>query len=334
MKLLFIGGTGNISAHCVELALRMGGYEITVFNRAQRKVAFDGPVTTIVGDRHDRALLRQVAESGHYDVVADFIGYTPEEAEDDIRAFTGQTGQFIYISSVAAYQKPPHDYLMNEATPLSNPFWPYGQNKAISEEILHRAYRDQGFPVTIVRPWHTYGRGVVPTSLAGGGYTTVDRIRKGLPIVCHGDGQSLWGLTHSADLAVGFLGLCGNPLAIGEAFHITTDEILTWDQIYQTIARSAGVAEATLVHIASEMIARYYPQQGLALLGDLAYSSVYDNSKIKRYVPEYRTTVRWAQGSAASIAWMDADPARRTVDEKLNAMYDHLVSLQQSWLSV
>jgi nucleoside-diphosphate-sugar epimerase len=324
MKVLFIGGTGNISSYCVELALERG-YGVTVLNRGKTQVSFSRPVTTVIGDRNDRALLRQVAEREHFDVACDFIGYLPEEVAVDIDAFSGQVGQFLYISSVAAYQKPPRYYIHTESTPLHNPFWKYASDKIACENLLNQAYREKGFPMTIVRPWHTYGETRIPCALGGAGYTVVDRMRKGLPIVCHGDGQSLWGLTWSGDIAKGIVGLLGKAQALGEAFHITTDEILTWDQIYQTFARAAGCA-AKLVHISSEFIARRYPDAGAALIGDLMYSAVYDNAKIKRIVPEYKATMSLADGIAKSIAWFDADPARRVVDGKVNAMLDDLVA--------
>jgi nucleoside-diphosphate-sugar epimerase len=276
--------------------------------------------------------LSRVAREGHYDVACDFIGYTPEEAQDDLAAFAGQVGQFVYISSVAAYQKPPRYYVHTESTPLKNPFWKYAQDKIASEEILNRAYREEDFPLTVVRPWHTYGHTRVPTATMGAGYTAVDRVRRGLPLVVHGDGQSLWGLTHSSDIAAGIVGLFGQPQALGEAFHITTEEILTWDQIYQTMARAAGASQVELVHIPSDFIAQVYPVLGAPLLGDLAYSAVYDNGKIRRLVPEYRAKTTWAEGVAKSIAWYDADPARRMVDEQLNAKLDRLIALRQSAL--
>jgi nucleoside-diphosphate-sugar epimerase len=329
MKLLFIGGTGNISASCVELALGRGD-SIAMLNRGRTQVQFSQPVTQITGDRHDMALLRRIAQEGHYDVIADFIGYTPEEAEADIQAFTGQTAQFIFVSSVAAYQKPPNTFYMDESTPLRNPFWKYASDKILCEERLLRAYRDDGLPVTIVRPWHTYGETRVPTSIGGTGYTLIDRVRRGQPIVCPDGGQTLWGLTHSDDLAVGFVGLCGNMRAIGEAFHITTEEILTWEQIYRTIARAAG-AEANLVYIPRDYIRALYPQAALPIYGDLAYSSAYDNSKIKRFVPAYerRPHISFAEGMRRSTAWLDADPARRAVDATTNAMLDHLIASYQ-----
>ena len=329
MKILFIGGTGNISTYCVEQALARG-CDVTVLNRGLTPARFSRPVRTIVADRHDVAGLRAVATAGHYDVAVDCIGFTPEEAADDVTAFAGQVGQFIYISSVAAYQKPPSHYLITESAPLRNPFWRYAQDKIASEDICNRAYRDHDFPVTIVRPWHTYGETRVPTSTMGAGYTVVDRVRRGLPILCHGDGQSLWGLTWSDDLATGIVGLFGQAKAIGEAFHITTDEILTWDAIYRTLARAAGVHEPTIVHLSSDIIQAVYPDIGTPLLGDLSHSAVYDNSKIRRLVPDYRARTNWAEGVARSIAWFDADPARRVVNAELNAKLDRLISIARA----
>lgn len=326
MKILYIGGTGNISEYCVERCL-MRGDEVSMLNRGNRVVQFSKPVKTIVGDRHDRLLLRRVAEEGHFDVVCDFIGFTPSEAEDDVAAFAGLCGQFVYVSSVAAYQKPPHHYLMTESVPLKNPYWKYAQDKIVSEEIFQWAYREHNFPVTIVRPWHTYGHTRIPTATMGAGYTAVDRLRKGLPILCHGDGQSLWGLTHSSDFAAGFVGLLGKPNLGGEVFHITTEEILTWDQIYRTLAAAAGVTNPEIVHLSSETIHRLDPELGTPLIGDLMYSSAYDNAKIRRVVPDYRAKIDWAEGVARSIAWYDADPARQVPDTRLNARIDRLIEL-------
>lgn len=324
MKVLFIGGTGNISSACVELALERG-YEVSLLNRGQSSCAFLGPVNVMVGDRNDPAVLRQAAQRARYDVVADFVGYTPDQIELDIAAFVGRVGQYVYISSASVYQKPPNHYVITESTPLRNPFWEYARDKIACEERLTRAYREQSFPVTIVRPSYTYGPTWIPCGVGGHGYTVVERMRKGLPIISHGDGQSLWTMTFHSDFALGFVGLFGKTQAIGEAFHITSDEVLTWDQIYHTIARAAG-CEAQLVHIPSEFIAALYPQVGAGLLGDKAYSVVFDNSKIKRVVPEYRATVSFAEGIARSIAWHDADPARHVVTEETNRMMDDLIA--------
>ncbi|HHX42828.1 MAG TPA: SDR family oxidoreductase [Chloroflexi bacterium] len=328
MKVLFMGGSGNISSACVELALARG-YDVTVFNRGRRPMAFDGRVRSIIGDRNDLACLREVAESGPYDVVADFVGYTPDQIEKDIAAFAGCIGQYVYISSASAYQKPPNHYVITESTPLVNPYWQYSRDKIACEDRLMQAHREQGFPITIVRPTYTYGPTWVPSAIGGQDYTVVNRMRQGKPIICHGDGTALWVMTHHSDFAVGFVGLFGNARALGEAFHITSDEVLTWDQIYTTIGRAAGV-EPVIVHLASETIAKLYPDVGAGLLGDKAHSVVFDNSKIKRAVPEFHTTVSFAEGMRRSLAWLDADPAHQRINPKADQMIDHLVSVARS----
>lgn len=328
MKVLFMGGTGNISSACVELALARG-YDVTVFNRGNRPPSFSKPVRSLVGDRNDFARLGQVAEADRYDVVADFCGYTPDQVEKDVAAFAGRVGQYLYISSASAYQKPPNHYVITESTPLVNPYWQYSRNKIACEDRLMQAHRDRGFPITIVRPSYTYGPTWVPSALGGQDYTVVNRMRQGKPVVSHGDGTSLWVMTCNSDFALGFVGLFGNARAIGEAFHITSDEVLTWDQIYATIARAAG-CEPALVHLASETIAALYPAEGAGLLGDKAQNAVFDNAKIKRVVPEFRATVSFAQGMARSIAWLDADPTHRRINADADRMLDHLVRVARS----
>jgi len=326
MQVLFIGGTGNISTACVELALRKG-YDITLLNRGTRQVSFSRPVSVITGDRNDLALLKSVAQEQLFDVVANFVGFTPDQVQKDIEAFHGRVGQYIYISSASAYQKPPNYYVITESTPLYNPFWQYSRDKIACEDVLVRAYRDHGFPMTIVRPSYTYGPTWIPSGLGGHGYTVVHRMRTGKPIVSHGDGQSLWVMTHNSDFAVGFVGLFGKIEALGEAFHITSDEVLTWDAIYRTIARAAGCPSIELIHIPSDFIATFYPDAGASLLGDKAHSVVFDNSKIKRVVPEYQPHVSFAEGIARSIAWHDADPgSRHVVDPKVDRMLDDLIA--------
>ncbi|NLG50486.1 MAG: SDR family oxidoreductase [Chloroflexi bacterium] len=331
MRVLFIGGTGNISSACVERALAKG-YQVHLFNRGQRPAAFSQPVTTIEGDRNDPATMRQVAETGHYDVVANFVGFTPDQVELDIAAFAGRVGQYIYISSASVYQKPLNHYRITESTPLSNPYWEYSQNKIACEEILNRAYREQSFPMTIVRPTYTYGHTWIPAGVGGHGYTIVGRMRRGQPIISHGDGQSLWVMTHNTDFAVGFVGLFGRLQAIGEAFHITSDEVLTWDAIYRTIAQMAGV-DVQLVHIPSDFIAAAHPDWGPGLLGDKAISVVFDNSKIKRLVPEFQPSVSFMEGIGRSITWHDADPARQVIDEGTSRTMDRIIAAYQRALA-
>jgi len=329
MKVLFLGGSGNISSACVELAVARG-YDVTLLNRGQRQMEPGKGVKVIVGDRNDAAQMRKVAEEGHYDVVANFIAYTPEQIELDLAAFQGHVGQYIFISSASVYQKPPNHPVITESTPLCNPYWLYSRNKIACEDRLVRAYRDHGFPMTIVRPTYTYGPTWIPSGVGGQGYTVVDRMRKGLPVISHGDGTSLWVMTFNGDFAVGFVGLFGSSQAIGEAFHITSDEVLTWDQIYRTIGRAAGVSEVHLVHIPSDFVAALYPDVGAGLVGDKAHSVIFDNSKIKRLVPDFRPTTLFAQGMARSVAWRDADPAtRHIVDAETNRMMDHLIQAYQ-----
>ena len=326
MHILFIGGTGNISSACVELSLQRG-HRVTLLNRGRQPSPWGQAVRAIQGDRDDPALLRRVAEETRYDAVADFACYRPEQVEAAVSAFGGRVGQYVYISSASAYQKPPNYYRITESTPLRNPFWDYSRQKIACEDRLVRAYREEGFPMTIVRPSYTYGPTWIPNGVGGHGYPVLHRMRQGKPIVSQGDGTSLWVMTFHTDFALGFVGLFGAAQAIGEAFHITSDEVLTWDQIYQTIARAAG-CELTLVHISSEFIAAVYPQWGPGLLGDKAHSVVFDNSKIKRVVPEFRASVSFAEGIARSIAWHDADTSRQVTNEELDRMWDHLVALQ------
>ena len=332
MRVLFIGGTGNISSACVALALRKG-HEVTVFNRGTHAVPCDPRLRAIHGDRNDMARLEEIASETHYDVVANFLGYTDTQIQGDIRAFSGKVGQYVFISSASAYQKPLQHYVITESTPLENPFWQYARDKIACESTLMQAHRDGVLGVTIVRPTYTYGPTWIPCGVGGHGYTIVDRMRKGLPVISHGDGQSLWVMTHNSDFAVGFVGLLGNARALGEAFHITSDQVLTWDQIYRTIGDAAG-CEPHLVHIPSDVIAWVYPEWGPGLLGDKACSVVFDNSKIKRVVPEYSPSVTFAEGIARSVAWHDEDPENRhIVDTDTSERVDRLVAAYQELLS-
>jgi nucleoside-diphosphate-sugar epimerase len=327
MRVLFLGGTGNISTACVEHALDVG-HEVAVLNRGQRPTPFRSGVRAIVGEREDTARLRQTAESGHFDAVVDFLAYRPEQVEAAIEAFGSHVGQYVFISSASVYERPLRHYVITEETPRANPFWEYARQKIACEERLLGAYRQQGFPVTIVRPSYTYGPTWIPSGFGGQDYTVVDRIRRGLPIVCHGDGTALWVMTASSDLAVGLVGLLGRKDAVGEAFHMTSDEVLTWDGIYQAIGHAAG-REPQMVHVPSDLIATLYPERGGSLLGDKAWSALFDNGKIKRFVPEYRTRTRFAEGMARSVEWFDADPVRRVVSDKANAMIDRVIAAQR-----
>jgi nucleoside-diphosphate-sugar epimerase len=326
VKVLFLGGTGNISAACVERCVALG-HEVTVLTRGRRDLP--ERVASVVGDRDDAALLHRIARDTRYDAVVDFLAYRPDQVETAIDALAGRVGQYVFISSASAYQKPVARYLITEETPLANPFWEYARQKIACEERL-RAARD--FPVTIVRPSYTYGPSWIPSGFGGQDYTVVDRMRRGLPIVVHGDGSALWVMTAASDFAVGLAGLLGLPAALGEAFHITSDEVLTWDAIYATIARAAGV-EAELVHAPTDLIAALDPDGAPSLCGDKAWSVVFDNARIKRFVPGYEARTTFAEGMARSVAWFDADPARRAVSAAANARIDRVIEAQRRALS-
>ena len=263
----------------------------------------------------------------HFDAVVDWIAFRPEDIERDIQLFGGRTGQFVFISSASAYQKPPAHYLITEETPLENPFWDYSRNKIACEERLMREYHARGFPVTIIRPSLTYGPSQIP--LCGASwqhpYTVIDRMQRGQKIIVPGDGTSLWVLTWNGDFAKGLVGLLGRADAVGEAFHITSEEVLTWNQIYRETGHALGL-EPQIVHIPSDLIAAYNPGATGDLIGDKVNSSVFDNTKIKRFVPDFSCEVPWAEGVRRAIAWHAADPARQTIDADMNRTWDTIIA--------
>ena len=321
MKVLFIGGTGVISSACSRLAVNRG-IDLYLLNRGQTERPIPEGAQVLRGDIRDRASVERALGDTTFDAIVDWIAFTPEHVEADIELFRGRTGQYVFISSASAYQKPLSSLPITESTPLHNPFWAYSRAKAACEERLMQAYRDEGFPVTVVRPSHTYDRTKIPLP---GHHTAIDRMRKGKKVVIHGDGTSLWVLTHHEDFAKGFVGLLGNPRAIGHAFHITSDELLTWNQIYTIMAHAAGV-EPQIVHVPSDVIAAFDPEVGAGLLGDKAHSVVFDNSKIKRLVPGFAATIPFARGAKEMIAWFDADPIRQAVDERVNRLVDSIIA--------
>lgn len=325
MKVLFIGGTGIISSACSQLAVE-NGIDLYLLNRGKSDRPVPESATVLEADFHDPEAARSVLGSQRFDVVVDWIAYTPDQVEADIELFGDRTDQYVFISSASAYMTPPVSLPVTESTPLHNPFWEYSRNKIACEELLIRAFRKEGFPVTIVRPSHTYDRTSIPLH---GGYTVIDRMRKGKKIVVHGDGTTLWVLTHHRDFAKGFVGLLGNPHAIGEVFHITSDELLTWDVIVELLAKAAGTT-ADIVHIPSEIIARYDDWWGDGLLGDKTHCMIFDNTKIKRTVPGFEATIPFARGAEEIIAWHDADPARQAVDERVDGVIDRLVATWES----
>lgn len=322
MRALFIGGTGTISAACVSLAVERG-FVVSVVNRGVSAGRELPPaVERLVADARDIDQLRDAVAGREFDVVADFRAYTAGEVRSRLDLFRGRIGQYVFISSASAYQTPPARLPIVESTPLRNPVWRYSQDKIAAEDELVVAYREQNYPVTIVRPSHTYDQRKPPLV---GGWTQIDRMRRGLPVVVHGDGASLWTLTHSRDFAVGFVGLLGNPQTFGDAFHITSDEALPWDQIFEILAAAAGVAHPQLVHVPSEVIARADRDWGDALLGDQTHSLVFDNSKLRRLVPDFRPSTPFHVGAREIIAWFDADPSRQQVDQKLNDTIEKLL---------
>jgi nucleoside-diphosphate-sugar epimerase len=279
-------------------------------------------VQVLQGDIRDKDATAKLLQDMTFDVVVDFVAFTPEHVETDLELFRGRTKQYIFISSASAYHTPPLNWPTVESTPLYNPFWAYSRAKIACEELLSRAYREEGFPVTIVRPSHTYDATSVPMD---GKYTALERMRAGKKVIVHGDGTSLWTLTHHRDFAKGFVGLLGNPHALGEAIHITSDEVLTWNQIAETLANALGV-QAQIVHIPSEVIASYDPAWGAGLLGDKAHSMVFDNTKIKRLVPDFVANIPFHQGAAEIAAWYLSHPAVQKADAKLDQLMDTMIA--------
>jgi nucleoside-diphosphate-sugar epimerase len=321
LRVLIIGGNGIISGSVSRLAVERG-MDLTLLNRgtSTTRPPIDG-TRQIIGDADDPASIAAAVGDAEFDVVANFRSFHPHQVAADVELFTGRTGQYLYISSASAYQKPVAGLPIRESTPLRNPFWQYSRDKAASERVLGDAYVDHGFPITIVRPSHTYDSTLVPLE---GGWTQVERMRQGKPVVVHGDGTSLWTLTHARDFARAFVGLFGNPHALGETVHITSDEWLPWNQIATVLGAAAGV-EPTIVHVASDTIARELPEWGPGLLGDKAHSVIFDNAKIKALVPGWVATTPFAEGAREIVDWYDADPARRQVDAALDAALDRLV---------
>ena len=320
MRVLFIGGTGVISSACSRLAVARG-MELYLLNRGQTSRPIPGEAQVLQGDIRDRAAVARTLDGQWFDAVANFVAFTPDQVEADIEFFRGRVGQYLFVSSASAYQKPIGSLPITESTPLYNPYWAYAKAKIACEERLVQAYRQDGFPMTIVRPSHTYDRTKVPLL---GHYTAVDRMRQGKTVVIHGDGTSLWVLTHHEDFARGFVGLLGEPRAMGNAYHITTDEVLTWNQIYATVARAAGV-EPRMLHVPSKAIAHFDAEMGAGLLGDKAHSVIFDNTKIKRLVPDFVATIPFRQGAEEIVAWYDADPARKVVDQRLDRLLDRII---------
>jgi len=321
MRVLFLGGTGIISSACVWRAVE-SGLDLTVVNRGQTSVRPLPPeVRRVTADVGDPEAFAAVAGQG-FDVVVDWLAFTPDQVRARTDALRGQVGQYVFISSASAYQTPPARLPITESTPLRNPFWQYSRNKIACEDLLTTLYRDEGFPVTIVRPSHTYDRTLVPFD---GGWTIVERMRRGEPVVVHGDGTSLWTLTHHRDFARGLVPLLGHPRTLGDVFQITSDDVLTWDQIAHTLATAAGTS-AQIVHVPSDAIATEHQGWGDGLLGDKAHSAVFDNSKLRQVVPDFVATIPFEAGAREIIAWYDEDPTRRGVDQSIDDAMNTLIT--------
>jgi nucleoside-diphosphate-sugar epimerase len=320
-RLLIIGGNGIISWWVTRRALERG-WDVTLVNRGTSRDRPAPPeAVELRGDADDPHSIWSAVGGQHFDSVINFRAYRPEQVAADIQMFAGAVGQYVYLSSASAYQKPVAQLPITESTPLRNPFWQYSRDKIAGEDLLTSAYREAGFPVTVVRPSHTYDGGNMPLI---GGWTALERMRSGKPVIVHGDGTSWWTLTHSRDFARAFVELLGNPHALGTAVHITSDEHLTWNEIVLTFARILGV-EARLMHVPSAIIERELPQPGGRLLGDYSHSVWFDNSKIRRLVPGWVAETRFAEGAHDIVDWYAA-PQRRVVDAAVDAAYDRLAA--------
>jgi len=320
MRALMIGGTGNISAACTERALAQG-FEVFHLNRGNRPEKQRPEVRTLTADIRNPEAVKAALRGLAFDSVVQFLAFRPEHVEADLELFDGITDQYVLISSCSAYRKPSLSPRVTEETPLENPYWEYARLKIACERVLTEKAAKRSFPFTIVRPSHTYDDGWIPGCFGSAGYGLAWRMKEGREIVVPGDGQSLWTLTHASDFAVGLVGLLGNPAALSEAFHMTSDEVLTWDAIHLIIGRILGLSPR-LVHVPSEYIARIIPERAAGLLGDKAVSSIFDNSKIRRFVPEFSPKVGFTEGIGRSLAWFDAHPALEGPDAMMNGEMD------------
>ena len=322
LRVLFIGGSGVISSACSRAAVE-AGLELFVLNRGTSTVRPLPPgARRLQADIREPGSVRQAIKDLEFDSVTDWVAFTPDQVRTDLELFGGRTGQYVFISSASAYQTPPARMPVTESTPLRNPFLQYSRDKIACEDLLVAAYRDRGFPATIVRPSHTYDQTLVPFK---GGWTVLGRMLAGKPVIVHGDGTSLWTMTHHDDFARAFVPLLGHPRTFGEAIQITSDDVLTWNQIADTLAVALGVT-ARVVHVPSDAIAAAEPEWGAGLLGDKAHSMVFDNTKIRGLVPGWRAVVPFEQGAREIADWYLADPARQVTDAGLDAVMDKLAA--------
>ena len=327
MKILFIGGTGIISTAISRKLLESDEHELYLINRGNRNDCLPEGFKSIICDINDEAAAAELLKDMKFDVVADFIAFIPEQLERDHRLFKGKTKQFIFISSASAYQKPLSDYRITEGTSLANPYWEYSRNKIACEDYLMKVYREDGFPVTIVRPSHTYDERSIPLGVHGdnGSWQVAKRMIEGKPVLMQGDGTSLWTMTHNSDFADAFIGLLGNIHAIGESVHITSDESLTWNQIYSSIANALGV-ELRPYYVPSDFLAKCskYDFTG-SLTGDKSNTVVFDNTKIKRLVPGFTAKIRYDQGVRWTIDNVLANKELQREDPEFDEWCDKVI---------
>lgn len=332
MRILIIGGTGTISS-AITRQLAASGQDLWLLNRGTRKQEVPEGVKQIVADISNEEEVERLLGDMQFDAVCEFIGFVPEQVERDIRLFKGRTRQYVYISSASAYNKPASNHVINEGTTLANPYWEYSRNKIACEELLMKEYRENAFPVTIVRPSHTYCERSVPVSVHGpkGSWQVLKRMIDGKPVIVQGDGSSLWTLTWNEDFARGFIGLLGNPKAIGEAFQIMSDESLTWNQVYKCVADALGVAFHPY-YVSSEFLAAVAPKEydfTGNLLGDKSVTVVFDCSKLKRVVPGFQATTRFHEGVRRCVAYLLSHPELQVEDEEFDAWCDQVIAAQE-----
>lgn len=325
MKILFIGGSGVISRAATQQTIA-AGHELWLLNRGQHRPV-DG-ARTLTADVTNPDSLRTALRGHTWDVVVQWIAFKPEDIRRDIELFRDTARQYFFISSASVYQKPLAHYLITESTPRANPHWEYSRLKIACEQELEAAHQAAGFPGVIVRPSLTYGDDQIPLVLNAWQkpWTAIDRMRRSAPLIIPGDGTSLWTITHNTDFAAGLIGLFGNPAALGHAFHITSDEALTWNQIFSLTAQAAGVTEPRFLHIPSDFIISCVPAVEGTLLGDKSVSAIFDNTKLKRFVPGFAAKTPFAAGIRRTLAWFEANPARQQVDAELNARWDKLAA--------
>ena len=323
MKILFIGGTGNISAASSKMAIEKG-WDLYLLTRGNSTLIPEG-AHILKADINDTGKVKTLLQDHYFDAVVNWVAYAPKDIDRDYELFKDKTDQYIFISSASCYQKPLSHPVITESTPLANPFWDYSRQKIACEDKLMSLYRNKDYPITIVRPSLTYET-VIPVPIGGWTeYTIVDRIKKGKKIIVHGDGTSLWTITHASDFALGFTGLLGHQQAIGQSFHITSDEMLTWNQIYEAVAMAAG-KKAEMVYIPSDYLGTFDKQLRGSLLGDKAVSTIFDNSKIRRFVPEFNPGIRFKDGIRNTIHWFEEEPDRMIIKDETNEFMDRIIN--------